>query len=677
MWVHKIKAVVSITIALTVILMLFSYNPFDNSLNMYADLATSNFLGKYGAYGADILLQLFGLGAYSIALIFGIFSILFWNNKIENIGYRWILSILTLCSISSLAHLILKAEELPASSGGILGNSINKLISVSYYYKILIFGSTTLISIVLITEYSIFNIFKTLKISLKQKTKSNNNSQKGTKTLKSKDSGVFVNPNIDLLNKPQHNSIKPEILPERASSLMQALQDFGIKGKINGMHQGPVVSLYEFEPAAGIKSARVIGLADDIARSLGASSARISILSGKNALGIELPNQQRAFFSLRELIETDEYLEGRDLPLILGKDINGKPIMADLAKMPHLLVAGTTGSGKSVGINAMIISLLYKYAPSKCKFIMIDPKMLELSVYDGIPHLLTPVVTDSKKAVTALKWAVKEMENRYRLMSNIGVRNIFGYNDKISEALDKKEKLERKVQIGFNQDGTPEYHSESIPLELLPLIVVIVDEMADLMLVAGKEIESYIQRLAQMARAAGIHLIMATQRPSVDVITGVIKANFPSRLSFKVTSKIDSRTILGEMGAEQLLGMGDMLYMGNGQKIIRVHGPFVSDIEVERVVNFLKSQEAPNYMASVTEADEDAPTLLGGDEDDNLYNQALNIVKQEKRASISYIQRCLRIGYNRAAILVERMEKEGILSTPNHTGRREILVQDD
>jgi S-DNA-T family DNA segregation ATPase FtsK/SpoIIIE len=366
------------------------------------------------------------------------------------------------------------------------------------------------------------------------------------------------------------------------------------------------------------------------------------------------------------------------LPIILGKDLSGKPFVVDLAKMPHLLIAGTTGSGKSVGINTMILSLLYRYTPDECKFIMIDPKMLELSVYDNIPHLLTPVVTEASKAVVALKWAVKEMESRYRLMSQLGVRNITNYNQRISEALAQNENLYRNLQSGLDASGAPIIEKKPVELVKMPFIVIVVDEMADLMLVAGKDIEGFIQRLAQMARAAGIHLITATQRPSVDVITGVIKANFPSRISFKVTSKIDSRTILGEMGAEQLLGMGDMLYMGNGSKIIRVHGPFVDDREVESIVEFLKSQGTPEYVSSVTEAEEDDFDLISSDEggDDNaLYKQAVQIVKRDRKCSTSYIQRCLRIGYNRAAILVERMEKEGVISEPNHSGKREIFIE--
>ncbi len=469
-------------------------------------------------------------------------------------------------------------------------------------------------------------------------------------------------------------------LSQNSHLLQKVTEDFGINGEIVKIHPGPVVTLYEFEPSAGTKSSRVIGLADDIARSMSAISARISIIPGKSSMGIELPNAHREIVYLRELLESKTYQESEDkLPLILGKSISGEPIIADLSKMPHLLVAGTTGSGKSVAINTMILSLLYRYSPKQCRFIMIDPKMLELSVYDAIPHLLAPVVTEPKKAISALKWVVKEMENRYRLMATFGVRNIDGFNKAILDASRKGIKLEKQIQVGFNQaTGEPMYEVVCVDDSPLPFIVVIVDEMADLMLVAGKDIESSIQRLAQMARAAGIHLIMATQRPSVDVITGVIKANFPTRISFQVTSKIDSRTILGEQGAEQLLGMGDMLYMRGGGRIERVHGPFVDDREVEAVANLLRSQGQPSYIENITITDDEEFAFEdganGGDEDDGLYNQALKIVLKDRKASTSYIQRCLRIGYNRAANIIERMEREGIVSPPNHVGKREILM---
>ena len=475
-------------------------------------------------------------------------------------------------------------------------------------------------------------------------------------------------------------------LQANAQMLTSVLGDFGIGGEIVRVSPGPVVTLYELEPAPGIKSSRVIGLADDIARSLSAVSVRVAVVPGKNVIGIELPNARRETVYMRALLGSEEYEQGGNkLALVLGKDIGGQPVIADLARMPHLLVAGTTGSGKSVAVNTMILSLLFRLAPEHCRFIMIDPKMLELSVYDGIPHLLAPVVTDPKKAVVALKWTVREMEDRYRAMSKLGVRNIDGYNARLREAKQNGETLTRKVQTGFDgETGKPVFEEQPIDLTELPYIVVVVDEFADLMLVAGKDIEGAIQRLAQMARAAGIHLIMATQRPSVDVITGTIKANFPTRISFQVTSKIDSRTILGESGAEQLLGQGDMLYMAAGGRVTRVHGPFVKDNEVEQVVAFLKNQGEPEYVSSVTEGDEEFGGELGdgfgGGEDgggsgDELYDKAIALVARERKASTSFIQRHFQIGYNKAARLIERMEKEGIVSQANHVGRRDVLLR--
>ncbi|MEK1861355.1 MAG: DNA translocase FtsK [Rhizobium leguminosarum] len=477
-----------------------------------------------------------------------------------------------------------------------------------------------------------------------------------------------------------------ETLEQNAGLLESVLEDFGIKGEIIHVRPGPVVTLYEFEPAPGVKSSRVIGLADDIARSMSALSARVAVVPGRNVIGIELPNVTRETVYFREMIESQDFEKsGYKLALGLGKTIGGEPVIAELAKMPHLLVAGTTGSGKSVAINTMILSLLYRMTPEQCRLIMVDPKMLELSVYDGIPHLLTPVVTDPKKAVMALKWAVREMEERYRKMSRLGVRNIDGYNDRMAQAREKGETIHVMVQVGFDKGtGVPIEESQALDLTPMPYIVVIVDEMADLMMVAGKDIEGAIQRLAQMARAAGIHLIMATQRPSVDVITGTIKANFPTRISFQVTSKIDSRTILGEQGAEQLLGQGDMLHMQGGGRISRVHGPFVSDVEVENVVAHLKTQGRPEYLDTVT-ADEEEETeeeeagavfdksAMASEDGNELYEQAVKVVMRDKKCSTSYIQRRLGIGYNRAASLVERMEKEGLVGPANHVGKREIV----
>jgi S-DNA-T family DNA segregation ATPase FtsK/SpoIIIE len=493
--------------------------------------------------------------------------------------------------------------------------------------------------------------------------------------------GEYQLPDLDFLTIPKKNkkaAVSEASLQQNARLLESVLHDFGVKGEIIDIHPGPVVTLYELEPSAGTKSSRVIGLADDIARSMSATSARIAVIPGRNALGIELPNAKRETVYLRELLEDESFSASEcKLPLALGKNIGGVPQVVDLAKMPHLLVAGTTGSGKSVSVNAMIASLLYHLTPDECKFIMIDPKMLELSVYDGIPHLLAPVVTEPAKAVVALKWVTKEMENRYRLMANFGVRNIEGYNKRIKDAATKGEQLKRTVQTGFDPEtGKPIYEDQPLDMNALPFIVVVVDEMADLMLCAGKDIETSIQRLAQMARAAGIHIIMATQRPSVDVITGVIKANFPTRISFQVTSRIDSRTILGEQGAEQLLGQGDMLYMAGGGRISRVHAPFVSDAEIDAIVSFLKTQGAPNYVEDVTIDPEELEDFGDGDESDGdraLYNKAVAIVKRDGKASTSYVQRCLKLGYNRAARIIEQMEREGIITPPNHAGKREII----
>jgi DNA segregation ATPase FtsK/SpoIIIE, S-DNA-T family len=500
--------------------------------------------------------------------------------------------------------------------------------------------------------------------------------------------GGYMLPPLELLAQPSRSSratVSSEILQENATALEGVLADFGVRGEIINARPGPVVTLYELEPAPGIKSSRVISLADDIARSMSALSARVAVVSGRNAIGIELPNPTREKVFLRELLTSRDYAEtAARLPLCLGKGIGGESVLVDLARMPHLLIAGTTGSGKSVAINTMILSLVYRLHPDQCRLIMVDPKMLELSVYDGIPHLLTPVVTDPKKAVVALKWAVREMEERYKKMSKLGVRNIDGYNARVAEANGKGEKLRRTVHTGYNREtGEAIYENEELDLEPLPYIVVVVDEMADLMMVAGKDIEGAVQRLAQMARAAGLHVILATQRPSVDVITGTIKANFPTRISFQVTSKIDSRTILGEQGAEQLLGQGDMLYMAGGGRISRVHGPFVSDEEVEKVVRHLKSQGVPQYLEAVTAEDPQDEngnpvfdsTAMGASEGGDLYQQAVAVVTRDRKASTSYIQRRLQIGYNRAASLMERMEQEGIVGQANHAGKREILVE--
>ena len=494
-------------------------------------------------------------------------------------------------------------------------------------------------------------------------------------------------PSIDLLELPEEraDSIDEDALLAKAAKLSDVLKEFGVRGRVKEVRPGPVITLFEMEPAPGVKSSRVISLADDIARSMSAKSARVAVVPGKNAIGIELPNENRDTVYLRTLLQSDAYSGTRaSLPMALGEDIGGVPTVVDLAKMPHLLIAGTTGSGKSVGVNAMILSLIYRHTPEQCRFIMIDPKMLELSVYEGIPHLLAPVVTDPKKAVNALQWTVREMESRYELMSKAGVRNLAGFNEKAAKYRNAGEQLARKVQTGFDDRGKPVYESEILPIDHIPNIVVVIDEMADLMLVAGKEVEGCVQRLAQMARAAGIHLITATQRPSVDVITGTIKANFPTRISYMVTTKIDSRTILNEQGAEQLLGMGDLLYQAPGQKSQRLHGPFVSDEEVGAVTDWLREQGEPDYVMDILEAPEDGSTgsavmdaMLGtstGDEDEDLFAQAIAIVVRDQRASTSYLQRRLKIGYNKAAGLIDRLEEEGVISAPNHAGKREVLA---
>ncbi len=494
----------------------------------------------------------------------------------------------------------------------------------------------------------------------------------------------FELPDTDLLTTPKQrvSHTDAQTLHAMSRQLETVLADFGVQGEVLSARPGPVVTLFELEPAAGVKSSRVVGLADDIARSMSATACRVAVIPGRNAIGIELPNAKRETVFLRSLLNSASFVGTQgDLPLALGETIEGDPFAADLTKMPHLLIAGTTGSGKSVGINAMILSLLYRHTPEECRFIMIDPKMLELSVYEGIPHLLHPVVTDPKKAVVALKWTVREMEGRYRSMSKLGVRNITGYNERVREAMERGERLERTVHAGFDPtSGEPIYETRELPLEPMPYIVVVIDEMADLMITAGKEIEAAVQRLAQMARAAGIHVIMATQRPSVDVITGTIKANFPTRISYQVTSKIDSRTILGEQGAEQLLGHGDLLFMAGGGRIRRLHGPFVTDGEVERVVDILKSQGAPQYRQDVTEepnenaGGEEQELFEGDGSDADLFDRAIEIVRRDRKASTSYLQRRLSIGYNRAATIMERLEKEGVISAANGAGKREVLL---
>ena len=739
----KVRSASLLIIAGLVFASLATYSSSDPSFNLVTDSSPSNILLHFGSYLSDILFQFIGLAAYIIPLCTAVWAYLLFRDGERNLSFlRTISMFASICFACAGLNLVVMSF-LPAGAVGLVGLSVwyfskeHLDISEIENFLSLTFILTSIIFLILslgikfktyvkITASFFYLIGKAIsKTGILQKIGSKlrsldsgkayyaegefssvNTQEKSyetpfeassapkkrkspsiaKKTPAPRNNETGILPSIDLLDDANSQSVKPQSqaeLQEKSEKLLSVLQDFGVKGKINEVREGPVVTMYEFEPAAGTKSSRVIGLADDIARSLSAISTRIAVMPGKNALGIELPNKQRMFFRLKELLTTKEFQDPNiSLPIILGKDLGGSPLVADLAKMPHLLVAGTTGSGKSVAINTMIMSLLYRYTPEECRMIMIDPKMLELSAYDNIPHLMTPVVTEPGKAVVALKWAVKEMENRYRLMSHLGVRNIANYNAKLQEAIKKGEVLERKIQTGFDPEtGKPMHDVVPIDMNNMPFIVVIVDEMADLMLVAGKDIETSIQRLAQMARAAGIHIIMATQRPSVDVITGVIKANFPSRISFKVTSKIDSRTILGEQGSEQLLGMGDMLYMGNSSRILRVHGPFVDDKEVEKVTNFLRENGAPEYISAVTESTDDE--AAGGDfsssseGEDDMYTQAVNIVRTERKSSISYIQRSLRIGYNRAANLVEEMEKNGILSEPNHSGKREVLLPED
>ncbi len=724
------------------ILALLTYHSGDPSLNRSAGGTVQNLMGVAGAVTSDLFLQLFGLGTMVlIAMCMAWGWRLIKDHSVNYVGVRICALILSLVAFCTALAFIPSPMAWPYGSG--LGGSIGFMVASALLHLLpaLLIVPLALITVIVSALYGlglrreewqmigswfvaawrmfktavsyVYNLFKSDAIALEQGAQSSTSSdtkavvrkvqndvkatvshvRKKTVTKmedKNKQSslelrhkqGDYELPAYSLLTsapKVKGSAVNESALTQNATMLESVLHDFGVKGEIINIHPGPVVTLYELEPAAGTKSSRVIGLADDIARSMSAISARISVIPGRNALGIELPNANRQTVYLREMLENDEFSSTKmGLPMALGKNIGGEPVMVDLSKMPHLLVAGTTGSGKSVAINTMITSLLYHHTPDTCKFIMIDPKMLELSVYDDIPHLLTPVVTEPGKAIVALKWVVKEMENRYRLMASLGVRNVSNYNKRVKEAKRTGEKLTREVQTGFDPDtGRPIHEKQELDMTPLPFIVVVVDEMADLMLVAGKDIEGSIQRLAQMARAAGIHIIMATQRPSVDVITGVIKANFPTRISFQVTSKIDSRTILGEMGAEQLLGQGDMLYMAGGGRVTRVHGPFVSDNEVEDIVEHLKRQGPPQYIEEVTQEEEDNAFDFEeeeSEEDKLIYDKAVAIVARDRKASTSYIQRCLKIGYNRAARVIEKMERDGVVSAANHVGKREVLV---
>jgi S-DNA-T family DNA segregation ATPase FtsK/SpoIIIE len=658
---------------------LLSFSSYDPSLNVSIDATAYNWMGSLGAVVSDLAFQWLGLGASVLPLmaLWGFFRCIQPHPLIGRFSTLFaILLAIALLQNLCLPSLFYQSAVLQAL----------KEIAYAQNQKPLFLLCAWTIT-VLSLFYSVWRLglIRLLKLfvaplpSKKRKAYTKpaalSISTDPVVTLKE----TFSLPPLELLC--DHAMQKTERLSkkdyeEQKARLQEVLEEFGIKGNIVRTNPGPIVTLYELEPAAGVKSARVIGLADDIARSMSALSARVALIPGKNVIGIELSNTSRETVYLRELLASSDYngFQG-GLPMALGKDIAGYPVIADLTKMPHLLVAGTTGSGKSVGINSMILSLLYQLSPEECRLIMIDPKMLELSIYDGIPHLLTPVVTEPKKAILILKWVVKEMEQRYRMLSQLGVRNISGYNQRVAEALNKKENLTRRVQTGFDENDRPIFEEQPLDLKKLPFIVVVVDEMADLMLVAGKDLEIVVQRLAQMARASGIHLIMATQRPSVDVITGTIKANFPTRISFQVTSKIDSRTILGEQGAEQLLGQGDMLYMATGGRIMRVHGPYVSDAEIDGIAGFLRSHSAPDYIDLVLDEEEDSAYLSSadGNKGDPVYQQAIAIVRRDQRISTSYLQRQLQIGYNRAARIVEQMENEGLISAPNAVGKREIL----
>lgn len=723
-----------VTLGLSALAALAGYNAYDpsfHSLTVGETTGIANPLGHYGSYLADMLVQGMGLGAFALILF-----LVGWGGMMFQSGSFVLTPRRILCGLIAVLGIALLLAPFMAdnwrgytgswggSAGVILYNGVSwinsRLFGLPYAWSAGILGVLLLVlgtRFALPVEFrGIAHLFRkrdetleddsdeeeddliepmdeaevimpVLPKSAEKRTFRKTKGKAAQSKLALDGDETYLNwslPDPDLLQEPKKQDTDPvdeKALQRNAQLLQNVLGDFNVQGQIVRVSPGPVVTLYELEPAPGVKSSRVISLADDIARSMSAISVRAAVVPGRNVIGIELPNKKRQTVFMRDMVTDDAYTDSQaKLPLVLGKDISGAPVLTDLSRMPHLLVAGTTGSGKSVGINTMILSLLYKLSPAEVRFIMIDPKMLELSVYDGIPHLLSPVVTEPGKAVVALKWTVREMEDRYRDMSKLGVRNIDGYNQRVREARAKGEIIMRKIQTGFDPDtGKPVYEEQPLDLTELPYIVVIVDEFADLMLVAGKDVESAVQRLAQMARAAGIHLIMATQRPSVDVITGTIKANFPTRISFAVTSKIDSRTILGEGGAEQLLGQGDMLYMAAGGKITRVHGPFVSDADVQQVVDHLKSQGEPVYVNEVTE-EEDGGSFggMGGDGGggDDLYRQALELVVREGKASTSFIQRHLQIGYNRAARIIEDMEKRGVVSRANHVGKREVLISD-
>ena len=700
---------------------IISYNALDKSLNTISDAPPENILGIPGSYASDIMVQFFGVLSIVVPATFIIFG---FYKIIKKLKSPWIKLVLILVGLFFLSSLFEKLYE----AGGVLGSlALNEIESIIYKISlgvnvnllesnIFIYVFFTLIGVLsslLITygllpstspDYSNYNMGakeiieeipeKVTKIKKKKRTIFQpiiKKEKKVNRTVVEKSlqdhevTNGYVLPGLDLLSEVpserKESKVSDKQINQNRDLLTTTLNDFGINGKIISVNPGPFVTLYELEPAPGVKSSRVISLADDISRSMSSTSARIAVIPGKNSIGIELPNYNKETVYLREILESDIFVSKDDgIPLSLGKNIGGEPTIADLSRMPHLMIAGTTGSGKSVGINGMILSILYRFRPDECRLIMVDPKMIELSVYDGIPHLLSPVITNPKKAVVGLKWVVREMDDRYNRMSKLSVRTMEAFNEKAEEYRRKGKKFKRKIHTGYDDEtGQPLYSEEEIEAKRMPFIVVVIDEMADLMLVARNDIEHLVQSLAQKARAAGIHLIMATQRPSVDVVTGTIKANFPTRIAFQVASKIDSRTILNEMGAEQLLGRGDMLYMSDGGKVVRVHGPFVSDDEVERVVGFIRKQETPEYIESITKEDGDGGNTLSpqDDSEDALFSQAVSIIIKDKRVSTSYIQRKLQIGYNRAARIIEEMEEKGIISEPNSQGKREIIGQDN
>ena len=713
----RVKAIIFGILAIVLTLALVSYSPTDKAWNTVSGEAYHNWLGPVGSWSADILLQLMGQVAFLVPLALLTFAVFLW------IHLRWVKTRAIVLTFAFLSAMWLSttisvntnyANWFKAGSGGFIGYYLKEWLPVPQgWWLVLLWALCAFffifafkipaLKITAITGKGALWGIKKVPVRLPEKIKKpftklhvHNQIQKikkeapktKVKAVKSttvkevvEDKEGMELPSPELLAAPKASSgtqLSKEQMSQYSRSLESVLAEFGVQGQVVGAKPGPVVTLYEFEPASGVKTSRVIALADDVAREMRAVSVRMALVPGSNVIGIEMPNPKRETVYIRELIEDEDFKEHTGaLPIILGKNIGGKPVYADLAKMPHLLVAGTTGSGKSVGINTMILSLLYRFTPEQCRLIMVDPKMVELSVYNGIPHLLIPVITEPAKSLMALKWAVHEMEDRYRNMSQLGVRNIEGFNEKLREAKEKGLTLKRRVQTGFDPaTGQPIMEDQAFDLTPLPYIVFIIDEMADLMGQCGKEADPLIQRLAQMARAVGIHLILATQRPSVDVVTGTIKSNFPSRISFQVRNKIDSRTILDEQGAEQLLGKGDMLYMPAGNKPTRVHGPFVSDEDVNAVVKHWSNQGEPHYVEAVT-ADTESVGAIGENginSGDSLYDQAVAIVLRDKKPTTSYIQRRLSIGYNKAASLIEKMEQEGVVSAPNAAGKREILV---